>query len=77
MPRQPDPELAQVVLYGSPARGEAHPDSDVDVLVVVKGDVKPETQALLRKATDNTPTQVEQALHWAGEFLVAAQSFLT
>ncbi len=33
------PELAQVVLYGSHARGEAHPGSDVDVLVVVKGDV--------------------------------------
>ena len=33
------PQLAQVVLYGSQARGEARPDSDVDVLVVVKGNV--------------------------------------
>jgi uncharacterized protein len=32
-------QLAQVVLYGSQARGEARPDSDVDVLVVVKGNV--------------------------------------
>jgi uncharacterized protein len=29
--------LREVVLYGSYARGEAHPDSDVDVLVVVDG----------------------------------------
>jgi predicted nucleotidyltransferase len=33
------PQLAQVVLYGSQARGEARSDSDVDVLVVVKGNV--------------------------------------
>jgi predicted nucleotidyltransferase len=32
-------QLEQVVLYGSRARGEARPDSDIDVLVVVRGDV--------------------------------------
>ena len=32
-------QLAQVVLYGSGARGEARPDSDIDVLVVVNGEV--------------------------------------
>ena len=32
-------QLAQVVLYGSRARGEARPDSDIDVLVVVNGEV--------------------------------------
>ena len=30
-----------VYLYGSYARGAAHPDSDVDVLVVLAGDVQP------------------------------------
>jgi uncharacterized protein len=29
--------LYQVMLFGSHARGEARPDSDVDVLVVLKG----------------------------------------
>jgi predicted nucleotidyltransferase len=31
--------LARVVLYGSYARGEAHEESDVDVLVVLEGEV--------------------------------------
>mgnify|MGYP005844734693 CR=1 FL=1 len=30
--------LAGVYLYGSRARGEAHPDSDIDILVVVRGE---------------------------------------
>ena len=32
------PRLARVVLYGSRARGEARPDSDIDLLVVLRGD---------------------------------------
>ena len=32
-------QLERVVLYGSRARGEARPDSDIDVLIVVKGEV--------------------------------------
>ena len=32
--------LTQMVLYGSQARGDAHPDSDIDVLVVLKGQVQ-------------------------------------
>jgi predicted nucleotidyltransferase len=33
--------LVEVVLYGSQARGDALPDSDIDVLVVLKGEVNP------------------------------------
>ena len=31
-------ELSAVYLHGSRARGDAHPDSDVDVLAVIHGD---------------------------------------
>jgi predicted nucleotidyltransferase len=33
--------LVRLVLYGSQARGDAEPDSDIDVLVVLKGEVAP------------------------------------
>lgn len=33
--------LHSLILYGSFARGEAHSDSDVDCLLVLKGDVNP------------------------------------
>jgi len=33
--------LRHVVLYGSQARGDARPDSDIDVLVVLEGGVQP------------------------------------
>ena len=33
--------LERLVLFGSQARGDAEPDSDIDVLVVLKGEVDP------------------------------------
>ncbi|MEM9005420.1 MAG: nucleotidyltransferase domain-containing protein, partial [Cyanobacteria bacterium P01_F01_bin.86] len=33
--------LYKMLLFGSYARGEARPDSDIDVLVVLKGEVNP------------------------------------
>lgn len=34
------PRLVRVVLFGSQARGDAEPGSDIDVLVVLKGPVQ-------------------------------------
>jgi len=36
--------LDRVLLYGSRARGDAGPESDVDVLVVLRGEVDPLTE---------------------------------
>ena len=33
--------LVQIILFGSQARGDTHPASDIDVLVVLKGEVNP------------------------------------
>ncbi len=35
------PRLKRLVLYGSHARGEATDDSDIDVMVVLEGQVRP------------------------------------
>lgn len=33
--------LSKLILFGSQARGDAKPDSDIDILVVLKGEVNP------------------------------------
>ena len=35
------PRLVRLVLFGSHARGDAEPGSDIDVLVVLEGQVRP------------------------------------
>jgi predicted nucleotidyltransferase len=37
--------LAGLVLFGSQARGDAHPDSDIDVMVTLHGPVNPLREA--------------------------------
>lgn len=44
-----DPEIARLVLFGSRARGNARPQSDLDLLVIVAGNLTPERDKRLRR----------------------------
>jgi predicted nucleotidyltransferase len=72
-----------VLLFGSRARGQAHPDSDVDLLVVWKDEaLPPNPSAALRRALGPvgfpmdlavvTPAQFTKLSGWRGHFVHAA-----
>lgn len=55
--------LRELVLFGSHARGDAHEDSDVDLLVVIDGLTEPERRVAFDLAYDADAVDRE---HWAG-----------
>lgn len=48
------PRLVRSVLFGSQARGDAGPGSDIDVLVVLEGPVRPGTEIVWTGETTAT-----------------------
>jgi predicted nucleotidyltransferase len=44
-----DPEIEQMVLFGSRARGNARADSDLDLLLIVAGNLTREREKQLRR----------------------------
>jgi predicted nucleotidyltransferase len=45
---QPQGVVVRLVIYGSKARGDDHPDSDLDVLLIVKNEAAPLKRQLRR-----------------------------
>jgi predicted nucleotidyltransferase len=46
-----DPDVQEIRLFGSRARGEARPGSDLDLLLILKGSLTPERERQLRART--------------------------
>jgi predicted nucleotidyltransferase len=44
-----DPEVERLTLFGSRARGDARPDSDLDLLVILHGSLTPEREKQWRR----------------------------
>ena len=73
-----DPEVNSLVLFGSRARGDAHADSDLDLLVIVRDRLTPEREKQLRHRIralllpllpvdlDLLISDAASAAHWAG-----------
>ena len=71
---------AQIILYGSEARGEARPDSDIDLLILVdepqlyelevKSGVIISPMIMLRRLWENRPFQTPFSLNVMNEGIV-------
>ncbi len=70
---------AQVILYGSRARGDANPDSDWDLLVLLDGEVTNEREQIVRyqvydleRETDTVlSTAVRSKEKWRSDYYTA------
>jgi predicted nucleotidyltransferase len=73
-----DPDVREIRLFGSRARGEAQPGSDLDLLLILKGSLTPERERQLRARTralllplllldlDLLISDAATTSHWAG-----------